>query len=142
MENRSILSRKSFVKLLAGICTGSFLWSWYDLSKEQFRNEDREEFRHGENISLGVSYFGKYYLSRADDLVIAFSTICTHAGCRIGKTNSNVLQCGCHGSSFDAASGNPVKGPALYPLRKLDCRFDSKSGEWIVNLQTHKESHA
>ena len=142
MDKPIVLSRKSFVKIIAGICTGSFLWSWYNLSKDQVQKENQSEFRHSEDISLGISYFGKYFLYRTTDSVVAFSTICTHAGCRIGKSNSGILQCECHGSRFDAATGRPLKGPAIHPLRQFDCRFDSRTGEWIVKLQTPKDQPA
>ena len=142
MEKRIVLSRKSFIKILAGISTGSFLWNWDNLSKNQVSRENQSIFRHSGDISLGISYFEKYYLYRSCDSVVAFSTICTHAGCRIGKSNSGILQCECHGSRFDAATGNPLQGPAIHPLRQLYCQYDSKSGEWIIKLQTQKDTHA
>lgn len=142
MARQTILSRKSFLRLLTGLGTGTFLWTWFRLSDIQAAKENQVEFRHGEDIPPGVSYFGKYYLYRREEAVLAFSTICTHAGCRIGKSNSGILQCGCHGSRFDAATGKPVKGPAIRPLQKLECRLDTKSGEWIVKLESPARIHA
>jgi Rieske Fe-S protein len=134
METRTNLSRKLFIRLLGGLGTGLFAWLWYRLSDDQNQKEDRSEFRHRSDISLGVSYFGKYYLFRDKDGVHAFSTTCTHAGCRIGRSNSGILHCGCHGSQFDAASGKPVKGPAILPLQQLECKFEKETGQWVVKL--------
>jgi Rieske Fe-S protein len=45
----------------------------------------------------------------------AISAVCTHLNCSIRLTG-NVLQCPCHGSTFDF-DGNAVRGPAQRPLR-------------------------
>ncbi|MEI7829402.1 MAG: Rieske (2Fe-2S) protein [Prolixibacteraceae bacterium] len=134
MRKPQVVSRKIFLRVLAGLITGLFLWIWYRIDKFQFKKDSQLEFRHNDDISIGLSYFGKYYLFRDEKSIKAFSTTCTHAGCRIGKTNSSVLQCGCHGSQFEASSGIPLRGPAYKPLQKLDCQFDSKSGQWIVRI--------
>ena len=141
MARQTILSRKLFLRLLTGFGTGTFFWIWYRMSDIQADKENLSEFRHGEIIPPGVSHFGKYFLFRKDDSVIAFSTVCTHAGCRIGESKSGILQCGCHGSRFDAATGKPVNGPAIHPLTELDCRFDAKTGEWIVKLKPRTDKH-
>ncbi len=140
MQNQRKQSRRLFVKLAAGLGTGLFALTWYRLSETQFGKENLLEFRHSADIPMGVSYFGKYYLIRDEKSVRAFSTTCTHAGCRIGKGSGTVLKCGCHGSQFDAKSGKPVKGPAIKPLQELDCYFDKSSGSWIVKLQPVAQS--
>ena len=93
------------------------------------------EFRHGPDLPLGISYFEKYYLFRSDKSVRAFLTTCTHAGCRIGQGAGTTLQCNCHGSQFNAETGNPVKGPAIKPLQEIECRFDQKTEHWVVSLK-------
>lgn len=50
--------------------------------------------------------------------VVCFSALCTHAGCPV-KTGSLQLHCDCHGSSFDAATGAVLQGPATEPLAKV-----------------------
>ena len=137
MKKRSTLSRRFFFQSMAGLGTGFFIWTWYRMGAFQSEKENREEFTHSMDIPLGVSYFGNYYLFRNEKGLRAFSTVCTHAGCRIGKENAGFLQCSCHGSKFEAETGFPVKGPALKPLKELECLFDQNLGQWIIKLQPH-----
>jgi Rieske Fe-S protein len=48
--------------------------------------------------------------------VCAFSAICTHQGCAVTAVEEGTINCPCHGSKFDATSGEPVAGPARKPL--------------------------
>lgn len=135
MGRQKLISRNSFFRIVAGLVLGLVAWLWYRISGFETERETRMEFRHGNDIPLGVSYFEKYYLIRTENSVRAFSTTCTHAGCRIGKGNETSLQCSCHGSRFEAETGKPLKGPAIKPLQEFECRFDEKTGQWVVRLQ-------
>ena len=48
--------------------------------------------------------------------VVAYSAICTHQQCVVAAAGAE-FHCPCHGSMFDAATGDPLQGPALEPLR-------------------------
>lgn len=52
----------------------------------------------------------------------AYSTICTHAGCAINKLQGTTLICPCHGSRFDAVTGEVVRAPATEPLNELSVK--------------------
>jgi Rieske Fe-S protein len=52
----------------------------------------------------------------AGGTVHAFSSICTHQGCPVDKVANGTIQCPCHGSQFDATTGEVVHGPAGRPL--------------------------
>lgn len=55
--------------------------------------------------------------------VKAFSAICTHQGCKVGADGDR-FACPCHGSVFDAASGEVVSGPAPRPLESIPVRIE------------------
>lgn len=46
---------------------------------------------------------------------VGFSAICTHMGCTVTPAGKQ-LDCPCHGSVFDAATGKNLSGPAPRPL--------------------------
>lgn len=59
--------------------------------------------------------------------LVAFSKVCTHAGCPVGlyQAESHTLLCPCHQSEFDVLRGaEPVSGPAAWPLPQLPLRID------------------
>ena len=50
--------------------------------------------------------------------VVAFSAICTHMGCTVAP-KGDILQCPCHLSTYDQATGDNTGGPAPRPLAKI-----------------------
>ncbi|MEU9091661.1 Rieske (2Fe-2S) protein [Streptomyces sp. NPDC048428] len=46
----------------------------------------------------------------------AFSSKCTHAGCAVSSVSDGAINCPCHGSKFDVATGAVTTGPATTPL--------------------------
>jgi len=52
--------------------------------------------------------------------VHAFSATCTHQGCPVSEVSGDRIICPCHGSAFDAATGEVVGGPAPSPLPPVD----------------------
>jgi ubiquinol-cytochrome c reductase iron-sulfur subunit len=59
---------------------------------------------------------------------VAYSRLCTHAGCPVGLFNADdlTLLCPCHQSTFDAAQhGQPTFGPAARPLPQLPLAIDA-----------------
>ncbi|MFN2488322.1 MAG: ubiquinol-cytochrome c reductase iron-sulfur subunit [Actinomycetota bacterium] len=58
---------------------------------------------------------------------VAYSKICTHAGCPVGlyRAQAHQLLCPCHQSTFDVLRGAvPVFGPAARPLPQLPLSVD------------------
>lgn len=59
----------------------------------------------------------KVVLTKAEDgTVRAFSSICTHQGCPVDTVAEGRIICPCHGSQFEADTGEVVQGPASRPL--------------------------
>lgn len=59
--------------------------------------------------------------------IVAYSKICTHAGCLIGlyQQKQELLLCPCHQSTFDVLRGaQPVAGPATRALPQLPITVD------------------
>jgi len=59
---------------------------------------------------------------------VAYSKVCTHAGCPVGlyQQKFKKLLCPCHQSTFEVASGaTPVFGPATRPLPQLPLMVDA-----------------
>ncbi|MFJ1617967.1 Rieske (2Fe-2S) protein [Streptomyces sp. NPDC088251] len=46
----------------------------------------------------------------------AFSSKCTHQGCAVSSVSGGTINCPCHGSKFDMATGSVTAGPAPQPL--------------------------
>jgi ubiquinol-cytochrome c reductase iron-sulfur subunit len=64
----------------------------------------------------------------APDGLVAYSKICTHAGCPVGlyQPEAHQLLCPCHQSTFDVLDGaRPLAGPAAVALPQLPLRIDA-----------------
>ncbi|MFJ3494039.1 Rieske (2Fe-2S) protein [Streptomyces sp. NPDC086091] len=61
----------------------------------------------------------------------AYSSICTHAGCPIDKLEGTTLTCSCHGSEFDATTGQVLRRPATVPLNELPVK--AENGRIVVS---------
>jgi quinol---cytochrome c reductase iron-sulfur subunit len=60
---------------------------------------------------------------------LAFSRVCTHAGCSVGmyEKSAHLLMCPCHQSTFDVLRGaEPTAGPAARPLPQLPLYADGE----------------
>jgi len=58
--------------------------------------------------------------------VVAFSAVCTHQGCTVAPQGKE-FDCPCHGSKFDATTGDVLNGPARDPLPKLKASVSGDS---------------
>ncbi|MFE5243954.1 MULTISPECIES: Rieske (2Fe-2S) protein [unclassified Streptomyces] len=57
----------------------------------------------------------------------AFSSKCTHQGCAVKGIADGVINCPCHNSTFDAATGEATGGPATLPLPEKQIRVEGDS---------------
>jgi cytochrome b6-f complex iron-sulfur subunit len=63
-----------------------------------------------------------------DTAVAAFTAICTHMGCTV-RPGSQTFVCPCHGSTYDAKTGDRISGPARGGLAKINVKV---SGQNVV----------
>ncbi len=65
----------------------------------------------------------------APEGIVAYSKVCTHAGCPVGlyRAQQHALLCPCHQSTFDVLRGAvPIFGPAARPLPQLPLDVDAE----------------
>ncbi|MCE1197943.1 MAG: Rieske (2Fe-2S) protein [Marinilabiliales bacterium] len=126
------VSRSQFIRLISFLPVAFAMWLWYQLTRSGRVVTGR--YRHPATLPMGVTFAGAYFLFRDGSGVKAFSTRCTHAGCRLERSSGNRILCSCHGSAFDAATGLVAKGPAYRSLESIDCQQDAVTGEWVVQM--------
>jgi Rieske Fe-S protein len=66
-----------------------------------------------------VTFTPKAIIVNENGQTKVFSSHCTHLGCVISSVKDGQLICPCHGSRF-SLNGEPLKGPAIKPLKPLD----------------------
>ena len=74
------------------------------------------------NVGPGLLNLEGQAAAWAPDGYVAYSKICTHAGCPVGlyRSSQQTLICPCHQSEFDVLRGAvPISGPAARPLPQL-----------------------
>jgi Rieske Fe-S protein len=80
--------------------------------------------------------FGPILLIHLDNgQFVAYSSICTHAGCQVQFDPSGKdIICPCHGAMYDPYHGAQVLGgPAPYPLQNIPIRYDAVTGNIYLN---------
>jgi thiosulfate dehydrogenase (quinone) large subunit len=51
---------------------------------------------------------------------VAFDAVCPHAGCTVAyQASARIIACPCHGSEFNAKTGNVIRGPATRGLTSI-----------------------
>ncbi len=80
-----------------------------------------------------IQHIPAYVVQPVKGTFVAFSAVCTHAGCTVGFERSvQEFVCPCHGSIFDAKTGAVLQGPAPSPLPSLTVA-EGADGELYVD---------
>lgn len=60
-----------------------------------------------------------YLLYRPDEsTILAYTSVCTHQGCKVGTGDSENFICPCHGSEYSKLDGSVTQGPAPKALTR------------------------
>jgi thiosulfate dehydrogenase [quinone] large subunit len=84
-----------------------------------------------QSISLNNATYGPIVLIHLDNgQFVAYSSICTHAGCQVQFVPSwKEIACPCHGAAYDPYnSARVLGGPAPAPLQKIPIQYDPSTG--------------
>jgi cytochrome b6-f complex iron-sulfur subunit len=73
----------------------------------------------GQAVSATVAGKPAIIARPTSDTAAAFSAICTHMGCTVAPAGTE-LHCPCHGSKYNATTGEVIQGPAPRALAKID----------------------
>lgn len=66
----------------------------------------------------------------------SFNRVCTHLQCLVNyDPNSQTIQCPCHGSVYDARTGNVVSGPAPRALPTIKLEIDPDGAVYAVDAE-------
>ena len=87
------------------------------------------------SLSMDDPAYGPIILIHLDNgQYVAYSSICTHAGCEVQFDPSlKDIVCPCHGAVYDPYNNARVLGgPAPYPLQKIPIKVDQSTGNVYV----------
>jgi len=119
----------------AGVAT-SFAWQFAypaaaKVSTVQILGTSLSRLTPGSRLTLNLGG-NEVILINRDGEVRAFSTVCTHLGCRVSwKENEQHFFCPCHQGIFDA-EGKVVSGPPPRPLDEF--KVEIKGGSVYVSV--------
>jgi 3-phenylpropionate/trans-cinnamate dioxygenase ferredoxin component len=68
----------------------------------------------------------KVSIANASGTFYAFDDVCTHRQCSLseGELDGKAVECPCHGSRFDVATGAVLNPPADQPLKTYPIRIE------------------
>lgn len=83
------------------------------------------------SVGGGVIVAEKYVVTQpTEGEFMAFTAICTHQGCVVASVSDNTIKCDCHGSQYDAATGEVTNGPA--PEALAEEPISVEGGEIVI----------
>ncbi|MEZ5147168.1 MAG: Rieske (2Fe-2S) protein [Bacteroidales bacterium] len=127
------ISRKKFLQTLAGITVIPFTLM-AGISIHKYQNVTSTKIlRLKKPDSKGIFFIDEVIIVNSNNELKVFSSRCTHLGCKINKSENDIMVCPCHGSAF-SGEGEVLKGPAPRALRKLNYNTDMETGELIINI--------
>ncbi|MBW2690024.1 MAG: ubiquinol-cytochrome c reductase iron-sulfur subunit [Deltaproteobacteria bacterium] len=126
MENSS-RTRRQFLKGLVLVGTWSLLVWRFLVPAQKVRKKPLLVVKKRDIPPQGALVYrrSRVVVVRSEEEIYALSLVCTHLGCTVNVTPSNLV-CPCHGSVFDR-HGAVLKGPSDKPLKRLEVQEDGDS---------------
>jgi len=125
-------SRRYFLKVLGAVAGAAYLGLWGLMTEKLQKSKRRKTVTIPLNNSRAVLFSDDCIVVNSEQPVV-LSSYCTHLGCRIKTMEKEKLVCPCHGSMFDL-NGNPLKGPAVKPLKKLEFSINDKTNIMTIKI--------
>lgn len=139
ISDKAGVSRRDFLELsalwsVALSALGIFL-GMLRIFKPNVRYEGSMRYKIGRPVNFPVGTVKqlvdeKTFIFAEDEGFNAVSSVCTHLGCIVRKTDWG-FQCPCHGSKYDQ-NGEVIKGPAPRPLPWYEIT-QSEDGSLVVD---------
>jgi len=128
------LTRRRFVQRVAGwLAAVPFVWAVVAVLRRTRAAAVPASVTIPPDVPAGLSIVDSAIVYRsANGEIRAFSSQCTHMGCRIDRTSADEAICPCHGSRY-RADGSVAAGPARRPLAPLRLVPDSATGGWTAH---------
>ncbi len=111
-------TRRAFLYFVNTGIVVLFILFWNKLTSLHVKLAGKGTVSFPYNKNKPVSFHDNFIITSENGKFAVFSSHCTHLGCKIEKYENGRLVCPCHGSEYDL-EGNPIKGPAFKPLRKI-----------------------
>lgn len=118
------IDRERFLKYSGTLFLAGAAGLWYNMISVEEKLSSNIVITLPFNPNSGVHFYRDFIFINNGETTEVFSSHCTHLGCIISEENEGKLVCPCHGSAFDE-KGNPLKGPANKPLKKLDFTIEN-----------------
>ena len=131
MNNNKKISRRKMFKQLVFSFTIPTSILWYFGTKRKIERGGKQRIVIPNNLPVGISFIDNSIINKSANNIKAFSTKCTHLGCKIKNVENDQLVCPCHGSKFNL-NGIPKNGPATKPLKELEIRKEKSTGELVI----------
>ena len=125
-------SRRYFIKSIGTLIGAACLGLWVSMVQRQQKLLRNKTIHIPLKNGLPVVFHDDCIVINSEEPKV-FSSYCSHLGCRIQTIENNNIICPCHGSKFDL-DGNPLKGPAIKPLQKLEFNIDKEAQIITINL--------